>query len=42
MPWFYKKLPQQVAGDFEVRICKDQAHADEDIAVEKVKLYVRC
>ena len=23
MPWFYKKLPQQVAGDFEVRICKD-------------------
>ena len=42
MPWFYKRLPQQIAGDFEVRICKNQAHADEDIAIEKVELYVRC
>ena len=42
MPWFYKKLPQQVSGDFEVRICKDEGHANEDIAIEKVELYVRC
>ena len=42
MPWFYKSLPQQDTGDFEVRICKDENHANEDIAVEKVELYVRC
>jgi len=29
-----------VAEDFEVRICKDQDHANEDVAVEKMELYV--
>ena len=42
MPWFYKKLPQQVDGDFEVRICKDENLANENIAIEKLELYVRC
>ena len=41
-PWFYRKLPIPVAGDFEVRICKDEAQANEDIAIEKLELYVRC
>ena len=40
MPWFYRKLPVPVADDFEVRICKDLAHAQEDIAMEKIELYV--
>ena len=40
MPWFYRKLPVSVAEDFEVRICKDQHHSDEDVAVEKMELYV--
>ena len=40
MPWFYRKLPVCVAEDFEVRICKDSPHSDEDIAVEKLELYV--
>ena len=26
MPWFYRKLPVPVADDFEVCICKDEAH----------------
>ena len=40
MPWFYRKLPVAVAEDFEVRICKDQDHPNEDVAVEKLELYV--
>ena len=40
MPWFYRKLPVQVADDFEVRICKSEGHRDEDIAIEKLELYV--
>ena len=41
MPWFYRKLPVCVDDDFEVRICKDEDHSDEDAAVEKVELYVK-
>ena len=40
MPWFYRKLPLPVAEDFEVRICKDEVHSSEDIAVEKLELFV--
>jgi len=40
MPWFYRKLPVTVAENLEVRICKNQPHVNEDIAVEKVELYV--
>ena len=40
MPWFYKKLPVPVAEDFEVRICKDESHTREDVAVEKLELFV--
>jgi len=41
MPWFYRKLPVCVAEDFEVRICKDSSHSDEDVAIEKLELYVK-
>ena len=41
MPWFYRKLAVSIVEDFEVRICKDQRHSDEDIAVEKMELYVQ-
>ena len=41
MPWFYRRLPQTVNEDFEVRICKDDPHANEDAAVEKLELYIR-
>ena len=40
MPWFHRKLPVPVADDFEVRICKSEGHSDEDIAIEKLELYV--
>ena len=41
-PWFYRKLPIPTTGDFEVRICKDETHANENIAIEQLELYVRC
>ena len=41
LPWFYRKLPVCVAEDFEAHICKDASHSDEDIAIEKLELYVK-
>ena len=41
MPWFYRKLPVSVGEDFEVRICKDDVHQDEDIAVEMLQIYIK-
>ena len=40
MPWFHRSLTASVSEDFEVRICKDQAQAAEDVAVEKLEIYV--
>ena len=40
MPWFYRKLQVTVKDDFEIRICKDSSRLDEDIAVEKLELFV--
>ena len=40
MPWFHRSLTTSESEDFEVRICKDQAHSDEDIAIEKLEIYV--
>ena len=39
MPWFYRKLPVCVNDDFD--ICKDDVHSHEDVAVEKLELYVK-
>jgi len=41
MPWFYRKLPVCVNDDFEVRICKNEGHSNEDIAVEKMEIYIK-
>ena len=38
MPWFYRKLPQPVAEDFEIHFCNDEN--GEDVAIEKLELYV--
>ena len=40
MPWFHKTLTTSVAEDFEVRLCKNDPHVGEDVAVEKVEIYV--
>ena len=41
MPWFYRKLIVPVADDFEVRICKDGGFGNEDIAIEKLDIFVK-
>ena len=41
MPWFYRKLPVCVNDDFEVRLCKNSDHVDEDIAVEQLAIYIK-
>ena len=41
MPWFFRQFPTTTTGDIEVRICRDQAFADEGVAVEQLQLYVQ-
>ena len=40
IPWFYRRLPMPVNEDFEIRMCKDEIHGYEDVATEKLELYV--
>jgi len=40
MPWFYRKTPVPLSENIEVRICKDQAHSDEDTAIEEMEIYI--
>ena len=39
-PWFYKQL-QPTADDIEMRVCRNYASSDEDIAIEIVEIYVQ-
>ena len=39
--WFYRKLPVSVAEDFEVRICKNDHHSDENVVVENMEIFVK-
>ena len=39
MPWFHRTLTTSANEDFEIRLCKDQGHSDEDVAVEKLEIY---
>jgi hypothetical protein len=36
---FYRQLPQATTDDIEMRACRDQNAFNEDIAIEKVKIY---
>ena len=40
-PWFMKELPSSTGEDMEMRLCADQARANEDINFETVELYVQ-
>ena len=40
-PWFYKKLNAPIADDIEMRVCRNEASSDEDIAIELVEIYVQ-
>ncbi len=39
-PWFYKELPESTTDDIEMRVCVDEAHTNENIAVEKIDIYM--
>ena len=41
LPWFYRQIPLTTTEDIETRICHDDVSSDEDILVEKFKLYVQ-
>ena len=40
-PWFYKRLPQPTTDNIEVRVCRDEATTNEDIAVEIIEILVQ-
>ena len=40
MPWFYRRTPVPLSENIEVRICKDEQHSNEDIAIEEMEIYI--
>ena len=40
-PWFHKQLPQPTTDDLEMRVCRDEDVSNEDIALERVEIYVQ-
>ena len=40
-PWFHRVLPQPTAEDIEMRVCRDEGFTNEDIAIERIELYVQ-
>ena len=40
-PWFYKKLPSGTSDNIEMRVCRSEAAAGEDVLIEKVDIFVR-
>ena len=40
LPWFHRRLLMHVTEDFEVRICKSHDYNEEDIAIEKLDIFV--
>ena len=40
-PWFYRRLPEFTSDDIEMRVCCDQPHWDEDIAIQAFEIYVQ-
>ena len=40
-PWFYKQLPEHTTDGVEMRMCRDQLGTDENIAIERVEIYVQ-
>ena len=39
LPWFYRRITTSTTEDIEVRWCKDEPDANEDIGVELIELY---
>ena len=40
-PWFYRELPRLVNSDIKLQINLDEASSNENIAIEKIDLYVQ-
>ena len=40
-PWFYKQLPQPTTDDIEMRVCRNEAESNEDIAIEMFDIYIQ-
>ena len=41
-PWFYKQLSDTPTNDdIEMRVCRDEARSNEDIAIEAIEFYIR-
>ena len=40
-PWFSKQLPSSTTDDIEMRLCVDKNPQDEDLAIEKIVLYIQ-
>ena len=40
-PYFHKTLPQSTTDDIEMRVCRNEARNNEDIAIETVEIYVQ-
>ena len=39
-PWFVKDLYQPAIDEIEMRVCRDEDQADEDVAIESYEIYV--
>ena len=40
-PWFYRKLPQNSFDGIEMRLCRDQDSADENLLIQHVEIFVQ-
>ena len=38
-PWFHRQLPL-TTDDIEMRVCRDQSRRDEDMAINRVEIYI--
>ena len=41
LPWFYRQIPLIAKEDIEVRICHDEAFANEDVLVRELQLCIQ-
>ena len=40
-PWFHKVLPSPTTDNIEMRVCRDESSAAEDIAIASIELYAQ-
>ena len=40
-PWFCKTLPQPITDDIELRLCVDEAIANEDVILNLAEIYIQ-